>query len=119
MVFVWIMKGRWRKLDLEYVTQVLNLLFLAMTEEDQDPNNVSYALMAANLMEHEIPEVVVYHILRLHSSSYTTEDNGMNSELIPDTFFVICPEKICRAYGHCILFGIVRFILTKGGRNAT
>ncbi|KAJ3258069.1 Sister chromatid cohesion protein DCC1 [Boothiomyces macroporosus] len=83
--------GFWRVLDIEYQSEVLELILLTILEHDLSMDSVPRALIVESLLEHEHLESVISHVLRIHSKS---ETNGM---------FVLDEQKICRTFGHVVL----------------
>ncbi|KAJ3322649.1 Sister chromatid cohesion protein DCC1 [Boothiomyces sp. JEL0866] len=85
------LNGKWRILDIEYQSEVLELILLTILEHDLSMDSVPIKLIVDNLLEHEHVESVITHIMRIHSRS---ESDGTVK---------LDENKICRTFGHVVL----------------
>ena len=70
------MLGYWRILDSEYALSVIELLLLSAMEQDQSIDQLSFCDMRDSLLDHDIPETVLLHCLRIYSVSHEKRENG-------------------------------------------
>ncbi|KAJ3276104.1 Sister chromatid cohesion protein DCC1 [Terramyces sp. JEL0728] len=84
------LKGYWRLLDVEYQSEILELILLTLLEHDLPMDNVPAQVIVDSLREYEHLDIVILHVLRIHSN--------------PDSDIIALDEqKICRTFGHVVL----------------
>ena len=91
------LEGKWLVLDIQYMKQILNLIVLTDIELDMQ-NKIDFEDLKVSLVDHNISDNVILHLLTTHSKS------SSSSKL-----FDLCTNKLCKSIGHAILAQSVIF----------
>ena len=71
------LNGAWRIMDETYLASVLELVLLYMVERDIEMNHVSLSTLSSGLVDHAIPEQVIYSCLKTFAKTFDQHQAGI------------------------------------------
>ena len=95
-----LIQDSWRVLDRPYLASLLTLVLLSCQELDISCEQIVFSSMAASLVDHDIPETILFHILKIFSDSVS---GNTTDKSLSDYIFTLSLDQVSRFVGEQLL----------------